>query len=468
MSEALYRKYRSKRLGDIVGQDHVTDILASALKSDKTSHAYLLTGPRGVGKTSIARILAHEINNLPYDGTNHLDIIEIDAASNNSVDDIRDLREKVLVAPASAKKKIYVIDEVHMLSKPAFNALLKTLEEPPEHVVFILATTEVHKIPETILSRAQRFHFRAISAEIMQKHLKSIADKEKIAIDDEALLLIAERASGSFRDGISLLDQVKHLGDKKITRSRLESYLGIAPQELIVKLFSAIVQKKLPEAVALCRKIEESGISASIAAEQLSSYVASQIADHPSLIAVLGDLIEVNRSSDPFLKLLAVVSKASASSEDQVKTVALATEKPVSFVVEEIVEEEKFIAKKKPEKKVIEEVIEAPKPKNKSADIIDWQQVLSKIRKTSMPLYSITNRADVEQNQEILNIHVTFELHKKKLESDSHRQTLQSILSKLYKQPPNEFVVTFGKRPPKNEQARAIADIMGGGEEVRV
>ena len=467
MSEALYRKYRSKRLGDIVGQDHVTDILASALKNDKTSHAYLLTGPRGVGKTSIARILAHEINNLPYDGTNHLDIIEIDAASNNSVDDIRDLREKVLVAPASAKKKIYVIDEVHMLSKPAFNALLKTLEEPPEHVVFILATTEVHKIPDTILSRAQRFHFRAISASVMQKHLKAIADKEKIAIDDDALLLIAERASGSFRDGISLLDQVKHLADKKITRSKLESYLGIAPQELIVKLFSAIVQKKLSEAVALCKNIEESGISASIAAEQLSTHIASQITDHPSLITVLSELIEVNRSSDPFLKLLAVVSKASASSEDQVKTVALATEKPASFVVEEIVEK-KVTSKKKLKKKVLEEVVEVPKLKNRSIDTIDWQQVLSKIRQTSMPLYSITNRADVEQNQEILNIHVTFELHKKKLESDSHRQKLQSILAKLYKQPPNEFVVTFGKRPPKNEQARAIADIMGGGEEVRV
>ena len=144
MSQALYRKYRSKSLDEVVGQNHITDILQRAIKTGRISHAYLLTGPRGVGKTSVARILAHEINQLPYsDDSTHLDIIEIDAASNNGVEDIRDLREKVQIAPVSAAKKVYIIDEVHMLSKAAFNALLKTLEEPPEHIVFILATTDV-------------------------------------------------------------------------------------------------------------------------------------------------------------------------------------------------------------------------------------------------------------------------------------------------------------------------------------
>jgi DNA polymerase-3 subunit gamma/tau len=163
MGQALYRKYRSKSLDEIVGQSHITDMLARAIKADKVAHGYLLTGPRGVGKTSIARILAHEINQLPYtDESVHLDIIEIDAASNNSVEDIRDLRDKVQIAPTSAKRKVYIIDEVHMLSKPAFNALLKTLEEPPEHVVFILATTDVDKLPATIISRVQRFNFRLI------------------------------------------------------------------------------------------------------------------------------------------------------------------------------------------------------------------------------------------------------------------------------------------------------------------
>ena len=151
MSQALYRKYRSKKLSEIVGQAHITRLLERALKRGAVAHAYLLTGPRGVGKTSIARILAHEINDLPYtDESTHLDIIEIDAASNNSVEDIRDLRDKVQIAPVSAPKKVYIIDEVHMLSKSAFNALLKTLEEPPDHVVFILATTDADKLPAKI------------------------------------------------------------------------------------------------------------------------------------------------------------------------------------------------------------------------------------------------------------------------------------------------------------------------------
>src|SRR5690606_16546256 len=163
MSKAFYRKYRSKSLAEVVGQSHITDILTRALREGKIAHAYLFTGPRGVGKTSIARILAHEINQIPYtDDSSHLDIIEIDAASNNGVEDIRDLRERVQLAPVSAAKKVYIIDEVHMLSKAAFNALLKTLEEPPEHIVFILATTDADKLPETIISRTQRFAFRTI------------------------------------------------------------------------------------------------------------------------------------------------------------------------------------------------------------------------------------------------------------------------------------------------------------------
>ncbi|MGB2686975.1 MAG: DNA polymerase III subunit gamma/tau, partial [Candidatus Saccharimonas aalborgensis] len=217
MGQALYRKYRSRSLDEIIGQSHITTILKRAIDANRIAHAYLLTGPKGVGKTSIARILAHEINKLPYsDESSHLDIVEIDAASNNSVEDIRDLRERVQIAPSSAEKKIYIIDEVHMLSKSAFNALLKTLEEPPEHVVFILATTDVDKLPATILSRVQRFNFRAAIPADNAKHLRTIADAEGIAIDDDALSLIAERSDGSFRNSVSLLDQLRHASDDSI------------------------------------------------------------------------------------------------------------------------------------------------------------------------------------------------------------------------------------------------------------
>ena len=243
MSQALYRKYRSKSLADVVGQDHITDILTRALKSGRIAHAYLFTGPRGVGKTSIARILAHEINQLPYDDeSNHLDIIEIDAASNNGVEDVRDLREKVQIAPVSAAKKVYIIDEVHMLSKPAFNALLKTLEEPPEHIVFILATTDVEKLPATIISRTQRYGFRAITTEDAVKHLQHIAKEEKLKISEDALKLIAERGDGSFRDSISLLDQLSSLADDKdgITAALIESSLGLAPVTIIDSLLDAV------------------------------------------------------------------------------------------------------------------------------------------------------------------------------------------------------------------------------------
>src|SRR3982751_4633112 len=176
MGQALYRKYRSKSFDDVVGQDHITKTLKNALSSGRISHAYLFTGPRGVGKTSVARILAHEVNDLPYtDESIHLDIIEIDAASNRRIDEIRDLRDKVHITPTSAKYKVYIIDEVHMLTKEAFNALLKTLEQPPAHCIFILATTEAHKLPETIISRTQRYTFKPVDLPKVVEHLRPIA-----------------------------------------------------------------------------------------------------------------------------------------------------------------------------------------------------------------------------------------------------------------------------------------------------
>ena len=192
--KALYRKYRPTKLSDIIGQSKITETLENAIKNGQISHAYLFTGPRGTGKTSVARIFAHAINDFNYKiEDSYLDIIEIDAASNTGVDNIRELREKATIAPSKGKYKIYIIDEVHMLSKSAFNALLKTLEEPPKHVVFIMATTDAHKVPITITSRAQTFNFKLADIDVMADYLKKIAKKEKIDIELNA----AEALSGT-------------------------------------------------------------------------------------------------------------------------------------------------------------------------------------------------------------------------------------------------------------------------------
>ena len=309
MSRALYRTYRSRSLDEIVGQSHITRILQRAIARGHIAHAYLLTGPRGVGKTSIARILAHEINGLPYtDESTHLDIIEIDAASNNSVEDIRDLRDKVQIAPTSSPKKIYIIDEVHMLSKSAFNALLKTLEEPPEHVVFILATTDADKLPATILSRVQRFNFRAISPRDAAKHLAFIAEQENIAITPDALELIAEQGRGSFRDSISLLDQLRSLSDETIDRAMVAEVLGLAQDEVVEELLAAYATADIGRAARLIDEAEAAGTPAELLAEQLLGIARQRVVEDAALLPLLDKLLAVPRAGWPRIALLTALA----------------------------------------------------------------------------------------------------------------------------------------------------------------
>ena len=468
MAQALYRKYRSTSLDEILGQDHITDVMKRALQSGRISHAYLLTGPRGVGKTSIARIMAHDINKLPYTSDGHLDIIEIDAASNNGVDDVRDLREKVSITPSSLTKKIYIIDEVHMLSKPAFNALLKTLEEPPEHVVFILATTEVHKLPDTILSRTQRFHFRPISTKDMKRHLKEISKKEKIKIADDALELIGERANGSFRDAISLLDQLSNISEQEITASMVEETLGLAPSIQLDQLVAAITTHNMDGAIKILGILEEGGVSPVVLSEQLSGALKPLITSQPEFIHIIDQLIEVGRSYNPYLKLLAVVAQAASS--DTEKSI------PTSVNVAAATSA-KFIAISPPAEKkkqenpsppiVLKETIASQKSKPLKVDDVEWPKVLDYIRKTYPPLYGVVKNASVSTDNSTLNLHFSFGLHKKKLDEGKFRQLLLDSLNSLYKNIP-DITLTHGKIAPKNSQALAVADIMGGGEEVSI
>lgn len=309
MGQALYRSYRSKKLSEIVGQEHITTTLAYALEKGTICHAYLFTGPRGVGKTSIARILAHEINHLPYeDGRLHLDIIEIDAASNRRIDEIRDLREKVHIAPTSAKYKVYIIDEVHMLTREAFNALLKTLEEPPAHVVFVLATTEVHKLPETIVSRTQRYAFKPVEQTKVIAHLRHIAEHENINITDEALELIAKHGEGSFRDSISLLDQMRNMSGE-VTLTDVQAVLGVAPAELIDSLITGLQAHDVVAVAENLRHIHEQGYEPAQVATQLGASLraalvaGSCLLPNDTTLKLLASLVQVPASPDPRIAL---------------------------------------------------------------------------------------------------------------------------------------------------------------------
>lgn len=270
----LYRKYRPLKLEDVIGQDQITLPLQNALKENKVSHAFLFTGPRGTGKTSVARIFAHEINNFEYKlEDSYTDIIEIDGASNRGIDDIRDIREKALIKPTLGKYKIYIIDEVHMLTREAFNALLKTLEEPPTHVIFIMATTDLYKVPATILSRAQVYNFKLVDPKIMFSHLEKICAKESIKIQPEALEIVVKRGGGSFRDSLSLLDQISTLSNELITHQMVEAAFGLPEDAKVVELLQAYASSDTTKITTLLKELFAFGIKAEVIAEDLISKI---------------------------------------------------------------------------------------------------------------------------------------------------------------------------------------------------
>jgi len=257
------RKYRPKTFDEVVGQQAVTNILKKAIEKKRLAQALLFTGPRGVGKTSCARIMAREVNKEYLDDPEQdlsFNIFELDAASHNSVDDIRDLIEQVRIPPQVGKYKVYIIDEVHMLSMQAFNAFLKTLEEPPEHAIFILATTEKYKIPPTILSRCQIFDFKRISVTDIKEHLKKIAEREGIEADDDALYLIARQADGALRDALSAFDKIVSLGGEKITRSLVAEHLGILDFDVYFDITDLIRQGDTAALLEYFHRLVEKGV----------------------------------------------------------------------------------------------------------------------------------------------------------------------------------------------------------------
>jgi DNA polymerase-3 subunit gamma/tau len=449
MGQALYRKYRSKTLGQIVGQEHITDTLERALKQGRISHAYLFTGPRGVGKTSIARILAHEINDLPYDDdSSHIDIIEIDAASNRRIDEIRELRDKVYVAPASAKYKVYIIDEVHMLTREAFNALLKTLEEPPAHAVFILATTEAHKLPDTIVSRTQRFTFRPVSLDKVAAHLGEIAKLEKIKIDGEALELLAEYGEGSFRDSISLLDQLGGSG-KPIGAAEVRQLLGVPPSGAIDSLLKALAAGDINALVSHLNDLYTGGYRPAGIAAQLAGRLRTQLVEGglglsvENALGLLGKLIDVPASHDPerFLEIVLLAALP-------VETAPAPRPRPAADDAEDTDEpprpepprEEKPLPGEPPVPEPSGEPLPdkaAEKPKKPAAgsaafDESIWPEVLQILKRNHNTLYGVVRMARPEfikrDGEDVLHLAFAFAFHQKRIKEAANSQKLADVI----------------------------------------
>lgn len=457
MGKALYREYRPTTLEGVIGQEHITDTLKNALKKGAISHAYLFTGPKGVGKTSIARILAHEINGLEYtDESTHLDIIEIDAASNRRIDEIRDLRDKVHIAPTSSKYKVYIIDEVHMLTREAFNALLKTLEEPPAHVVFILATTESHKVPETIVSRTQRFTFKPISLEMTCAHLKTIAGKEKIKISDEAIQLLAEHGRGSFRDSISMLDQLAGLGKDKFEVSDVRMLLGIPSDELIENMVSAIESNDITAIFETVQSLREQGIDSGRASLSISSALRNKIINgdiklvHAKAVKLLKDLLPLTLGSSDFIGLeLAIIDAIDVANSTNVvaaKQAPLKQESPKKEKMKEEEKESEVLEAKTPSlveplepvpEKVItaseSDVIEPEKPaKPVKFNNESWNELLNSLKKKHNTLYGVLRMAEPSQEQDTIELNFKFSFHKKQVDTPQNTAILKDFINTYF------------------------------------
>jgi DNA polymerase III subunit gamma/tau len=499
-SQALYRKYRSKNLQEIVGQEHIISVLQNAVKEGKISHAYLFTGPRGTGKTSIARIFAHEINKAEYNSEKtHLDIIEIDAASNSGVDDMRDLRERITSAPSSFKFKVYIIDEVHMLSGASFAALLKTIEEPPSHALFILATTDAHKVPATIMSRVQKFYFRPIDLEKVEEHLAEICKKEGLKFEQEALKLIATSTEGSMRDALSLLDQVASAG-KKIELSLVQNSLGLAEDSVLKDLVDSVLENKTKEITNNVNKLISSGADPKAIAFQAYENLKTKLSTYAEM-EVLGELLTLGSLTRPKLGLELALLKLSSlrttkshghTEEPKAPIPALVeTEVAVESITvsnKEIKEESKDLQKIETNKKNGQEGVDPTKTDLERLSLKNlsekWSEILELVAKKSPSLRAVLKPSTQKLTEKTytLSLKMVYPIHLKMLNETKNKKILIDSFNELSLKVPKLETAIQEKSSPKssnsksedNNKADATADLsdiiglMGGGEAVQI
>jgi DNA polymerase-3 subunit gamma/tau len=505
MGRALYREHRPLSLSDVKGQSHITDTLEHAIQKGAISHAYLFTGPRGVGKTSVARILAHRINNLEYsENETHLDIIEIDAASNRRIDEIRDLRDKVHIAPTSAKYKVYIIDEVHMLTREAFNALLKTLEEPPEHAVFILATTEAHKVPDTIISRSQQFSFKPVTITEAVAHLREIADKESMAIDDAALELLAHHGNGSFRDSISMLDQLTGFDLKIITAPDVARLLGVPNSETLEQILDALTSSNVSKLFDTVQVLRETGTNPSKIAQSLLSLLRMRLSEkNQSLpynwaVQLMKDLLPLTSGNATFetlevallgaiiihdqiisevaSKKVEKVVKSRAKIIDTTPVVAKQTHEPVKKMTDVITEknsEDTVPKQKTPEIILSPSVQDDIKQSHVESPDAMWTSVLNQVKSGHNTLYGVLRMAQVHTDDSTITLTFRFDFHKKQFTQGKNMKTLHEIVATVYGRP-HAITMNVSKttKPPAKILPEAsldmplsnISNIFGGAE----
>lgn len=462
--QTLYRKHRPKNFTGIYGQNHIKAVLRGSIIGDKVGQAYLFSGPRGIGKTSVARIFAKAINcqnpekGEPCNNCDYcqliiddksIDIIEIDAASHRGIDEIRDLRERVSLPPQVLKKKIYIIDEVHMLTNEAFNALLKTLEEPPAHSVFILATTEPHKVPATIQSRTQRLNFYIGSSEQIFNYLKDVTKEEKISITDEALKLIASISDGGFRDAVSALEQVMH-EEGEITEERVRQTLGLGEHKATEELVEEVISGQNVKSFQILEKLTHQGANASfihrliienLRAKLRESLGLSNQPEEPEktqkIIKILEDFIEITldlrNSPLPFLPIEIVVAKHGQSAKTQ-------------------------------------HVASLPEEKSNDAPVVSnisnlddwWPQFLTKLKNHNNSLsYFLANSKIDEQTDDEIKTSVKYSFHRDRLMEQKNRQLIESVIQQVVGKK-LIFICAVSSSPSMEEDlAQAAEEILG-------
>lgn len=466
---ALYRKYRPTKLDDVIGQPQVTDILRQSIASGEFSHAYLFTGQRGTGKTTVARILARLINGTPYtDQQNDVDIIEIDAASNNGVDDVRDIRDTAQLSPMMGKYKVYIIDEFHMLSRAAFNALLKIIEEPPQHVVFILATTELQKVPATILSRVQRFQFKPVSNQLVAGHLRSIAAKESIEITDEALELIARAGGGSVRDAITMLDQLSSAPN--IDADYISLMLGWATPTAIAEIVDNVVSDRDSNILLNVRQLLDSGITPDILARQIIDEIMRRPERQRQLFELVNNLLDVGKYTASDIKLMAIIGLHTAHSLPAAMTPDVqsapkikqqssrlsSNEKPQPIPAKsELKSDTSIKADSKPTK--------APTATVLANDSFAWDEVLNMADMLDLPsIRALLTQAEHRFNNKTNTLTLFFEreFYRKQANGNLFRDDIARLIKKVGGE---NIVVEISKTGvPLDSDVAAVLDVVGG------